>query len=189
MDLRSESWSGRKKTPFWIRETEAIIVRRGENEKIIPLHQANEEEIFVRRMKNIPTFVLKVGEDFYITDISYNLYLNYNINCVEPEHLCTNCEHCRALLEELGGCAKVRDCSAETYLQEGNSYRNAIVLSKRIEKYPFIQYGYETFGVSHEILCVSDCKNYEKYIESSRAEITKVMNWKHYIAEYYHQSE
>ncbi|MBQ9315125.1 MAG: hypothetical protein IJ220_09085 [Clostridia bacterium] len=131
------------------------------------LHKTEISEILSHRLNAVPTFVLKVEDCLYLADISYRIHLTKNLNAIEKEHLCNNCKACHPYPEQFGGCSKVRDCSIDAYEQIGNSFEDAVDLSKRIEKYPFITYGYETFGVKVEVLCVSQCINY-KYLKNYR---------------------
>lgn len=171
---------------FRIKGTESIIVKMEGKEIICPLSEVNRQVIFMRRIQNIPTFVLKVDEKLYVADIEY--YYNMNNNADDKlgqEHMCVDCMRCRALPEELGGCSKVRDCSIEAYSIEGNSYSDAVDLSKRIEKYHFIKYGYEAFGVSHEVFCVGKCDNYEIIVGRHSIDNKTAMNMKYSIDQYY----
>lgn len=58
-------------------------------------------------------------------------------------------------------CRKVKKVAYEFYNSEEKLYLNALKFSKRIEKYNFITYGFETFNVStHNVLCILRCENF-----------------------------
>lgn len=148
-------------TTYRIDGTEKLVSVKNNEETSYQLHEVDKKEIFNRRMKNVPTFVLKVGEKLYVSDAPlYRLSIKMSGEC----HQCFSCIHARATDEQLGGCNKVRDCDSLVYLSEGHTPKSAIRYAKRVEKYPFIQYGYETFGVGYnDIFCVEACQNYKPF--------------------------
>lgn len=146
------------------------------------LKPITEEELFQVRLKNKPTFILKVNDNIYYANIRKTM--RFFARC-GYNHLCPTCRHCSALDDEEGGCQKVRDLDISTALSERiailkaklqysgqiekitprflrqSCIAEAIQESKRIEKYPFVAYGFETFGTNTESLAILDCENFE----------------------------
>lgn len=146
------------------------------------LHPITEEQLTALRVKNKPGFILKSAENVYYTDILSSM--RFFAHC-GYEHLCTKCKRCSALSDEKGGCQKVRDFDKDTILHERMSdlreqmryagqiekatsrfllrscLPESVKVAKRIEKYPFVTYGFETFGTNTESLVILKCKNFE----------------------------
>lgn len=146
------------------------------------LHPITEKNLSALRIKNKPGFVLKSGDTVYYADILKSM--RFFAHC-GYEHLCTTCKRCSALSDEKGGCQKVRDFDKNTVLHERMSnlreqmryagqikkattrflvrscLPESIEISKRIERYPFVTYGFETFGTNTESLVILKCQNFE----------------------------
>ena len=75
----------------------------------------------------------KEGKQFYVIKYKDRLYVSYNIAAIRPfttsqQHLCANCQRCRAIPTEYGGCDKIWNISG-----------------KHVYKYDFITLGVEAF--------------------------------------------
>lgn len=133
-------------------------------EQNFPLKEISEDEIIEHRLSDVPGFILKKGDKLYYSEIPNNSRLSNNE--ITEIHLCSSlsktCKHLSAALECDGGCQKVRDISIDSYPKERLDYFSKLISAKRIEKYPFVTYGYETFNTVHNCLVVMECKNNEK---------------------------
>lgn len=107
------------------------------------LTPVTELELLQLRKNHVPSLVLKIGENLYHTELKKGMTVS-----ITPCHCCNDPNHdCKRLLAlpfEEGGCQKVEK------------------FARRIENYPFITIGYETFWTQHNVLVVIECKNYEK---------------------------
>lgn len=111
-----------------------------------PLTEVSIEELKEYRKNKIPSFLLKLKENFYYTKLpaKINLFACNNLG----KHKCSfgteTCNRISTASDENGGCAKVRDRSVG------------------IEKYPFITAGYETFNTPHDSFIVVRCNHFEE---------------------------
>ena len=142
--------------------------------RIYKLYETTAEEIQHRRLMKEPTFVVMAEKKLYMSAVNMD-FPRLVKNLEEKEHLCPSCRYCGASVH---GCIKVRDCSEELYIREGYIFSEAIKLSKRIEKYPFIKFGYEVFGIvkENEVFSVDECDNFkpfEKRKRTSEEELVK----------------
>ena len=125
------------------------------------LKETTAKALRKRRSKKIPTFVLKKEGKLYYTEIPKRMSL-VGSNLLGTVHQCARagkeCRRLSAASDELGGCAKVRN------------------RSRRIEIYPWIETGYETFGTHNNCFVVVKCLHYEKCPprkKKSQAEVSK----------------
>lgn len=121
------------------------------------LTQVTTAELEEYRRSEIPSFVLKTDDKLYYTKIPKSLHFINSI--VLGEHQCAKCRHLSAASDEEGGCEKVRN---ET---------------ERIERYPWITEGYETFNTDHDSFVVTSCLHFENYLphkKVSKAERDKI---------------
>ena len=97
------------------------------------------------RKKGIPSFLLKIDGKLYHTEIPETL--SFENAKLLGAHRCAlvwhECQRLLATSDENGGCKKVRD------------------RVKRIERYPWITVGYETFNTKHDCFIVIECSHYE----------------------------
>lgn len=128
----------------------SIVSKKIIDEKVEPLcfHlvEVTPEMLADYRKKGISSFVLKVDGKLYYSEIPNNIsFVSSNIlgthKCALAGH---ECRRLSAASDEKGGCQKVRNCS------------------NRIERYPWITAGYETFNTSHDSFVVVKCLHYEK---------------------------
>ena len=112
----------------------------------LPLREVTAEELLEYRRNKVPSFVLKMGNRLYYTEIPSNAnFMTAGLFC---RHKCADarneCRRLSAAEDEKGGCAKVRN------------------FSKFIERYPWIVEGFETFGTELDAFVVGKCSHYEK---------------------------
>lgn len=110
------------------------------------LVEVTPEELAVYRKSGISSFVLKVDGKLYYSSIPDNI--SFVSSTILGAHQCAvighECNRLSAASDEQGGCAKVRD------------------RSQRIERYPWVTTGYETFNTKHDSFVVVNCLHYEK---------------------------
>ena len=103
------------------------------------------EELAVYRKSGISSFVLKVDGKLYYASIPDNI--SFVSSTILGAHRCAvaghECNRLSAASDKQGGCAKVRD------------------RSQRIERYPWIKTGYETFNTKHDSFVVVNCLHYK----------------------------
>lgn len=144
------------------------------NRKIIPLHEVSQQDLISIRLKNPKVFVLKFGaKTFYSKDIHL---ASATQTC---EHLCASCARCIASEDPKRGCKKVFD----PLVSDMQDKRVAVEVSTRIEKYPFIKWGFQ----SDQTFIVSACSNYK--FESNVPKIGRhnseeIMKLKHGMAQF-----
>lgn len=124
--------------------------------KTLPLKQVTENEILHLRASENPGFVYKLKNNLFYTEIDNSF--KFVSTCLGNfYHLCNNCQ-------KLGkGCIKVSELSKERLKNDGTKPIKALVFSKRIEKYSFIEEGFEAFNISQETLFVIKCDDYIPY--------------------------
>lgn len=118
----------------------------------IPLKEISVETLEkIRRLQKsrqlkTPLFLFKEYGKYYVAQIKEKMSF-ITTQIFDDTHLCKNCCHLSALPVEKGGCRKVYD------------------QRKMLEKYTFIDIGYQTLELnasSMEILSICKCENYEK---------------------------
>ena len=127
-----------------------VVGKKAVNEIVEPISfnliEVTPAQLKKFRMSGIPSFVLKKNGKLYYTSIPKNL--SFVSSPILGKHLCAiqkhECKHLSAASDELGGCAKVR---------EG---------ARRIERYPWITTGYETFNTQNDSFVVVNCSHYEQ---------------------------
>lgn len=115
-------------------------------------------------------FVLKIKDSYFYARIPKNLRIHSpfftlkGFKASSPVHLCgQSCKRLSAAQDCDGGCQKVRDLSISVLIgEEGFSKEDALVLSERIEKYPFIRFGFESFNTVADAVYVLNCKHFSK---------------------------
>lgn len=120
---------------------ETVTVSSEEKEvRVFPLREISREEIFILYESGVPGFVLKEHGKFYYAEIKRNTKIE---SSMLGKHLCANCQHLSSASDEEGGCIKVRS------------------LSKGIERFDFISFGFETFNTRSDSFIVFSCSNFE----------------------------
>lgn len=138
---------------FLISKDRVLQFRWKEKDYTIQLKESTPDEVVKLRMTRQPGFVLR--------DRNGKLYAATIPNCrlVSKEkeletHMCRNCtKGCK--------CNKIYDNSLEGNISNGIKYIIAMKMSKRLEKYPFITYGYQIFNaLDNNELTVCRCKDF-----------------------------
>ncbi len=139
----------------------SIFVKKGSFR--IPLKEITLEELeLIRKLQKNKTldstlFLLKEYGRYYLALLKCDISV-IATNIYNDIHMCRECSHLSALPDNQGGCKKVRHCW------------------KRLEKYPFIDVGYQTIKrpsfnpdgsltCSNEVFAVCKCENFEPYQE------------------------
>lgn len=163
-----------------------LEVISGNHKYEYPLKEATEQELINLQVKRVPIFKLKRREKLYYAVIPKKMRL------ITPhmvlKHKCGGdlklCSKFSAASDEDGGCAKIRDLVPKAHIEKKCSFEEAVVASKRIEKYDHILFGYETCNTAYDVLVVLVCSNFEEY---KRKPITKnVDDIKLSLAEIWH---
>ncbi len=122
-------------------ENEVISSRK------IRLVEVTTKKLAEYRKSRNPFLVLKVNGRLYCTKISDELSSEMENARIFGKHKCAcngkTCERLSSASDEEGGCAKVRN------------------YGERIENYPFITIGYETFNTNYDALIVIECLKYK----------------------------
>lgn len=103
------------------------------------LEKATPYKLEILRNNNIPLLIVKTNNSIY-----FSSYPPIKLNVLKGEHLCPNCKHMLACKKEDGGCIKVLE------------------RRKKIEKYHFIEEGYEYYNTKSECFIVIKCFDFEK---------------------------
>lgn len=110
------------------------------------LREVNLKELASYRNSEVPSFVLKTNGKIYYARIPKDI--SFLSSKILGMHQCANagheCAHLSAASDDNGGCEKVRR------------------LSQRIEDYPWISEGYETFNTKIDSFVVTQCSHYER---------------------------
>ena len=110
------------------------------------LEEISEKKLKKLRKEEKPSFVLKMAGKYFHTEVPKNI--SFISADILGDHQCAvygnGCKHLLALPEKEGGCKKVLD------------------RWKRLEKYPWITIGYETFSTNHDVFVVVQCEHYCK---------------------------
>jgi len=133
------------------------------------------------RLKNVPYCVLRLEDKIYIAILPKEyLKIPLQLRNDALAHRCDKCKFCHALPASKGGCEKVKDrlleaittqtleklkCDLQNKTTEEQKkiksrFIDSLNESMRLEKYPFITYGFETVHVPNEMLIVSTCSRF-----------------------------
>lgn len=147
------------------------IILDNVEEKDFPLKEVSLNQLMKYRANfRSAGFVLKIRDSYFYTRIPKNLRIHSPFFTLQgfkasiPVHLCSkSCKRLSAAQDCDGGCAKVRDWKVSTLIdEEGFSKEEALILSERIEKYPFIRFGFESFNTVADAVYVLNCKHFSK---------------------------
>lgn len=125
-----------------------------------PLKRIDEAELLKMRKHTQRGFVLKVGHKLYFTVLPPEA--KFLFQKIFSQHLCSTCARCYARPYCDGGCEKVMETDFNWYGEHIGTIMENIKWSKRIEKYPFIQQGFQTFNIDEQDFFVGSCKYYCK---------------------------
>lgn len=152
-------------------------------QKEYTLNSITPDVLLAERLSGKPGLVFKIGTSLYYTAIPAGMkfFTSSNIGT----HLCPDCGHMSALPDSQGGCRKVRDKSI-TFSDIRGSYnkKQTVTGSKRIEKYEFIELGYESFNTTQDSLLVISCRNRTDLIPRPTPPSSEVKVLKESLAEF-----
>lgn len=131
-----------------------------------PLTEVTKEELFQLRVSGKPGFVLKKDNSYFYTEIPRTLSLVSND--ILGKHKCPDCKN---FFSSTDVCPKVKDPSFSWFTRRLPSSKeeipkfiaHAVEESSRIEKFPFITQGYETFNCPAEAFVVIRCSCYGSF--------------------------
>lgn len=124
---------------------------------LYPMREVSAEELMQLRLSKKPGVVYKNGDKLFYTTIPDTLNLNSHAVKNISKHACGN--HCSMVCR---GCPRTSDHTVASQQKLGKSFNAAVVSSWRIEKYPFVTEGIETFNMraSNDAFRVLGCENY-----------------------------
>ena len=129
-------------------------IRHVDEESLVPLEEISTDQLFEYRMGKNPCLILKKGDKYFYTLIGKDL------KRLRGELLSHKCTYCKNMCHDDNIlCAKVADRFIECY--DRKSKLN-IRLSKRLEKYDFIPYGYEVINKKDGAFVVAKCSHYKR---------------------------
>lgn len=142
-------------------DNKVLIGKKGSVTETLQLRLVSKEELLNFRLSEQPGFVFKDNELLYYTSIPFYLFTNsldfLGVDNINMLHLCDTCGNLN--------CRKTFDGSKDFVLRFDFSHlpsREIIELSNIIEKYPFINKGYEFFNLpKNNVLFIYECDNYK----------------------------
>lgn len=130
----------------------------------VEFREITPEELMERRISGQPGVVMKDADKIFYAE--YQRGMSVYFRYMTSKHVCgqsgRECKRFSTASDCNGGCAKVRDLFITAYAQNIRNSAKAHSQSKRIEKYEFIDEGFEIFNSSHYMLLVTKCSNYER---------------------------
>lgn len=150
------------KVPFQLLKGYTIQFKLDGEEQTIKLKKSTPEEVVNLRKTRKPGIVLKgKNGNLYCAEIP-------NVNLVPEEgselcaHKCADCTKCCR-------CDKIHDDSLEGNIRDGKKYAIALELSKRLEKYSFIRYGFQIFNaLDYNDFTVCKCDDFTSHRQKKR---------------------
>ena len=134
------------------------IVKVWDENNEYPMCEVSEEELMKHRLSKIPGVVYKKDSTLFYATIPDHINLNTDFERSMGKHACG--EHCSMVCK---GCPRTSDFTVASQRRYGKSFPRAIQDSWRIEKYPFVLEGIESFnmGSTSEACLIMRCKNYK----------------------------
>lgn len=136
---------------------ELLIVSPEGKENVYSLVEVTRKELAKHRLSEKSGIVLKENNKFYYTPIPANIRI-YVQESSHGKHLCG-----LSCAGACSGCARTQDLTVDYQMRFFHKeFFNAVKDSWRIEKYPFITNGIESFNMdgNTEAMIVLECKNY-----------------------------
>lgn len=158
-----------RKVPFQVLKGYTIRFEIDGEEQTIKLKKSTPEEVLNLRKTRKPGFVLR-GENgnLYCAEIP-----NVNLVPIDDElnvHKCADCTKCCK-------CDKIHDDSLEGNIRDGKKYAIALELSKRLEKYEFIRYGFQIFNaLDNDDFTVCKCDDFSSYRKKHQMTLEEIRN-------------
>lgn len=132
-----------------------------------PLTPVTPDEILDLRVSGKPCFILKNQDSYFYTEIPK--FLNLVSNDILGTHKCPYCKH---FFSSNAPCPKSSNPSFSWFTRRLHDSKTdisilieiAIEQSSRLETFPFIIKGYETFNCHSEAFVVNLCSDYNSFI-------------------------
>ncbi len=148
------------KTNNLIRNISKNVVSQAVEPLSFELVEVTPKQIVSHRKNGTPSFVLKMENHFYYTEIPANF--SFIGSEMLGKHKCVLLDHeCRRFIPvsyAKGGCTKVMD------------------VHPHIERYDYITIGYETFNTKQDTFVVIECSNYEGCLPKKKKLSQKAIN-------------
>ena len=131
------------------------------------LRKVSKEELLSLRIEDNPGVVFKEKSDMWYASLPSEKVKLSGLKWLE--HSCSSerkcCAHLSALPDSEGGCKAIRDPNFQSLKTTKKTRRKACLISFRIEKYDFLEYALETFGMSENGFKALKCNNmcYEEF--------------------------
>lgn len=150
-----------RKVPFQLLKGYTIQFEIDGEEQNVKLKKSTPEEVLNLRKTRKPGIVFKgKNGNLYCAEIP-----NANLVPVDDElnvHKCADCTKCCK-------CDKIHDDSLEGNIRDGKKYAIALELSKRLEKYEFIRYGFQIFNaLDNNDFTVCKCDDFTSHRQRKR---------------------
>lgn len=143
MDTTNKNLNSKSRYELKIEGENITLLQILPEKREYPLKRVSKELVRAQRKEKIPSFILKLGEELYYSEIAKDSAFS-STDLLQNPHKCGECDRMNCCSDECGGCKKVRDgCFG-------------------IENYPFIIRGYETMFIEFSCFVVSECTNYER---------------------------
>ena len=147
-----------------------------------PMYKVSEKELMNHRLSKIPGVVYKKGSTLFYTTIPNTLNLNTDFERSNGKHACG--EHCTMVCR---GCPRTRDFTVNSQIRFGKTFARAVNDSWRIEKYPFVLEGIESFnmGTTSEACLIMSCENYKTRYKGNPSAVRPTKDLKLNLANLY----
>lgn len=142
------------------------------------LSQISAEELYKHRLSGERGIVYKCNDKLFFASVSHNLHITFMKN----PHLCGL--DCSRICKD---CPKSRDFTVSYQLKDVKRFPIAVQKSWRIEKYPFILEGVETFNMPrfYDSHYVCACSKYIPYESSKKISLSDISEKKARLASLY----
>lgn len=134
------------------------VIKRWDEANEYPMRKVSAEELMKHRLSKLPGIVYKKNSTLFYTSVPSTLNLNTDFERSSGKHACG--EHCSMVCR---GCPRTSDFTVNSQIRYGKTFPRAVHDSWRIEKYPFVLEGIESFnmGATSEACLIFKCKDYK----------------------------
>ena len=134
------------------------VIKRWKEVNEYPMQEVSAEELMKHRLSKKPGVVYKRGGTLFYATVPNTLNLNTDFERAFGKHACG--EHCSMVCQ---GCPRTSDFTVNSQKRYGKTFSRAVHDSWRIEKYPFVLEGIESFnmGSTSEACLIFKCENYK----------------------------
>lgn len=149
--------------------TRTLIKPTATSETLYKLVKISVEDLAQKRKSKIAGLIFKINDAYFFTEIPSTMHFFSFDGC--GKHLCADCGRLSALSDAEGGCRKVRDAR------------------KRIERYTFVSFGYETFGTVQDVFVVFACNNFREVKPRKALSFSEANALKKSLKDFYEDNE